>query len=125
MLAAAEAPISWGVSKRNNAAGPPTVAFTQDSAWLCYPRIDLTDLRQASVSVVSPGLEGRIELRLGNPSGLLLAQWPVPDGKNAQFLHSPLLPAKGEHDLYVVYRERAGGISIWKRMEIREISFSD
>lgn len=34
-----------------------------------------------------------------------------------------LKPITGQHDLYMVYEEKSGGIDIWKRLELFWIEF--
>lgn len=119
-----EASASKGVARQNLSASEAVMAYNESGAWLAINDVDLTGIQSISVHFNASGLTGNLDLRLDSPTGLLIAQLPVEAGlKKRQTPLAALIPTKGQHTLYVVYKEQAGNISIWKRLEMSWIEF--
>ncbi len=123
-LPAQEASRTSGVAKRNLSETEAVVAFNEPGAWAAFDAIDLTNIRSVSARFSSPGLRGQLQLRLDSPDGPLVGTLPVEAGlPKEQTPQVTLSPTRGPHTLYLVYREEAGGIGIWKRLEVSWLEF--
>lgn len=117
---ATDADRSEGVAKRNsNGSTPSAMNYNEKGSWICFSKMDMTGLTSLKADLTSPKLTGDLEIRMDTPDGRLLGQLPVQGTGTAEAPMTTLKAASGIHDLYVVYREKSGGINIWKRLEVR------
>lgn len=114
---AADADMFKGVARRNG-TGTSAMNFNEDRAWICFKNVDLTGLKTLKASINSLKLIGELEVRIGSPTGPIIGQLPVLDTTTNE-VTTVLNPQLGSHDVYLVYREKSGGINIWKRLELR------
>ncbi|WP_373515588.1 PQQ-dependent sugar dehydrogenase [Persicitalea sp.] len=112
-----------GISKRSNADGGFTMCYNEDKAWIKFNQVDLTGLKKVAADVFTPKLVGTLEFRIDSPTGKVVAQVPV-KGDGVEVTSASLLPQSGAHDVYVVFDETAGGINIWKRLDLRTLEFT-
>ncbi len=123
-LPAQEATQTAGIAKRNLTEADAVMAYNEAGAWMAFHNLDLTGIRAVSVRFGSPGLTGKLELRLNAPNGPLIGTLPVEAGApREQTPRVPTTPTNGVYTLYVVYREKTGGIGIWKRLEVSWLEF--
>lgn len=111
-----------GVAKKNIPGGS-FMSYNENLAWISYKNIDLTGLKTIKSSLYSPKLEGDLEIRVGSENGRLIASIPVKGEGNEERITS-LLPNKGAENIFFVYREKSGGINIWKRLDLKWLEFS-
>jgi cytochrome c len=79
-------------------------------------------LTALKANLISPKLVGNIEVRVGSPSGQLIAKILV-NGIGSQINTSKIIETNGINNLYFVYDEQSGGIDIWKRLDLIWIEF--
>jgi cytochrome c len=120
-LIAAEADVFEGVAKKNNVGGA-TMNYNENKAWICFKNIDLSGLKTVKTKLSSPKLIGNLVMRIGSPTGTLIAQVPV-NGNDMEENLAQITPQQGIHNLYVVYEEQSGGINIWKRLDLHWLAF--
>jgi cytochrome c len=120
-FSATEADAFQGAATRN-AVGQAYVCYNESGAWISFKNIDLKGLKSIKTDVYAPKLVGTLELRSDSPMGALLAAVPI-NGTGVEVSQAPIEPQNGVRDLYLVYRERAGGINIWNRLDLRWVEF--
>lgn len=111
-----------GVAKKNIPGGS-FMSYNENSAWISYKNIDLTGLKTIKASLYSPNLVGDLEIRIGNENGRLIGRIPIKGAGNEEGISS-LLPIQGAETLFFVYKEKTGGINIWKRLDLKWLEFS-
>lgn len=117
-MPASLASLTQGVGRRNLPGGGTAMTFNESGAWLAFEELDLTGVSHLAASFVSPNLEGELELHLDAPDGPLIGSLKVAATPKDQIPRIPISPTPGMHRLYVLYREKQGGISIWRRLEL-------
>jgi cytochrome c len=123
-IRAQQASAMQGVALRNINGKEAIMAYNESGAWLAFRSLDLTGIRTIAAQVHSPGLLGVIEVRTGSPTGPLIGSLPVREGPpREQDVSTPITATAGEHDVYFVYKETKGGVSIWKRLEVPWFEF--
>jgi cytochrome c len=120
-LMAADADITKGVAKKNLVDGA-LMSYNENEAWICFKNIDLTSLKSLKINLFSSKLEGDIELRIGSSEGQLIAKVPV-NGIGKEETFSNIAPTHGVQNIFFVYKEKSGGINIWKRLDLKWIEF--
>jgi len=71
----------------------------QDSSWILFEQINLTDIQAVSYRYVTP-YSGFIELRLNSPHGKMLNKW-----EKWKVSRTEIKQVSGIHDLYLVFRK--------------------
>lgn len=107
---------------KKNIVGGSLMSYNEDKAWICFKGIDLTGLKFIKTSLYSPKLEGELEFRIGSVGGQLISKVPVSGTGNEEKISS-IIPTNGIQNIYLVYKEKSGGINIWKRMDLNWIEF--
>jgi cytochrome c len=120
-LMATEADNFKGAIQKNLANGS-LMSYNENKAWISFKNIDLTGLKALKANIISPKLVGNIEVRVGSPSGQLIAKIPV-NGTGSQINTSKIIETNGINNLYFVYDEQSGGVDIWKRLDLVWIEF--
>ncbi len=116
-----DADIFKGVSKKNNAVGS-LMSYNENEAWISFKNIDLSGIKSLKISLFSPKLEGNIEVRIGSTTGQLIAKIPV-NGTGNEENFSSIVQTNGIQNIFFVYKEKSGSISIWKRLDLKWIEF--
>ncbi len=99
----------WLIGTKDNAI---LNAISKDS-WVCYRNFDfgLQSNRIRVSASADAGRGGRIEIRLGNPSGRQVGFLNIAstgDFNNFRQFEAQLRPTQGRHDLYFVFRDNLG-----------------
>lgn len=114
-----------GVGRRNAALGRSTMTFNESGASLAFDDLDLTGITNISARFFAPGLIGALEIRLDSPTGTLIGAIPVDAPDKEQTAVATIQPTQGMHTVYLVYKEKSGGMSIWKRLEMLWVEFME
>lgn len=123
-LSFADVTMTHGIAKRNLSETEAVLAYNEPGAWIAFKSIDLTGIRSVTSRFGSPQLVGELELRIDSPTGLLLGTLPVVNQpERMRTVTATLKPTTGQHDVYLVYKEKSGGINIWKRLEVSWLEF--
>ncbi len=95
-----------------------------EGKYVRFNELDLTSIKRIRFRVRPDGPGGRIEIRLGSPTGPLVGQVDIPAGKQTtwQEFTAPIQPQPGLHDWYVVFRNpKAGWVNLfyvdWMQVE--------
>jgi cytochrome c len=121
---AQEAPATKGIARRNLNETDAVMAYNEPGAWLATNPIDLTGIQTVAIRFNAQQLTGQLTLHLDSPTGPLIGTLPVIDGpQREQTPVTNITPVKGKHTLYVVYKQLAGEIGIWRRVEAFWIEF--
>lgn len=114
-----------GIAKRNLNETEAVLAYNEPGAWVSLKAIDLTGVGSFSCRFGASQLMGSLDLHLDSPTGPVVGTLPVVDGpQKTRTVTGGIRPTTGQHDLYLVYKEKSGGIGIWKRLEVSWIEFS-
>lgn len=108
-----------------NANGLNFVRFTQRNSWIAFDQIDLRGIRQVEVLVNPAGIEGRLEIRLGSPTGPRIGISEILRQGDQKGYFSEVIPLnKTEEtaDIYFVLKTDSG-ISIWNTFNLDRILF--
>ncbi len=90
-----------------------TIFQLQDTSWIRFDQVDLTDIEAISYRYATP-FGGFIELRLGSPHGKMISRCSLPltaypktkeRWKNWRSLKVPIAETQGLHDLYFVFKK--------------------
>lgn len=113
-----------GIAKRNVSETETVLAYNEAGAWISLKAIDLTGVGSVSCRFGASQLTGDLNLHLDSPTGPIVGTLLVTDGpQKIRTVTTNLKPITGQHDLYMVYEEKSGGIDIWKRLELFWIEF--
>ncbi|WP_247236569.1 PQQ-dependent sugar dehydrogenase [Telluribacter sp. SYSU D00476] len=83
--------------------------------YVSFNKIDLTHIKSITYRLLEEGTGGTLEVRLGRVDGPLVSSLQIPAGKAADYTKgwkdrvAPVMPTKGVHDLYFVFKNESGG----------------
>jgi cytochrome c len=119
-----------GAAKANN-GNSRLIKFTEDNAYLSFKNIDLTNIKAVVCTIDPNNTSGKIELRLGSPTGKLLGSTATLSKSDRPANAKPgrwfdgkinLEPTTGMQDVYVVFRSPAN-VSIWNAFLLNTLYF--
>ncbi|MEO8620130.1 MAG: ThuA domain-containing protein [bacterium] len=106
--------VSDGVTKFSGPQAPVEITIgTKSGAYVGFKALDLTGISEVVFSASAPVqylncVGGKVEVRLGSPTGTLLGETPAIEPAAAMggqtMLRAALQPTAGVHDIYFVFR---------------------
>ncbi|MGM9510435.1 PQQ-dependent sugar dehydrogenase [Larkinella sp. GY13] len=93
------------------------------AGWVMMRQFNLTGIHAIDFTLATETKGTSIEVRLDSPSGELLGEMDAPaTGKRRVWVEKtlPIKPVTGEHDVYIVFRNR---LTVVDLMEVKEVRF--
>ncbi|GAB3908823.1 hypothetical protein GCM10028803_45210 [Larkinella knui] len=93
------------------------------AAWVMMRQLDLTGIHAIDFTLATETKGTSIEVRLDSPASELVGELDVPPtGKKKNWVAKtlPIKPVAGEHDLYIVFKNRLTVIDL---LEVKEVRF--